>query len=182
MPPLPDEAAAAKKPRSCATCRSRKVRCDKKSPCSNCRRAGIACVLPPTDKTPRWAYRIERHGNNAPDAVGSRGSAGAGGGGGGGVTQVLSRLNSLEGLIKELSGQIELVSHSKAPSEASPGGGGAASSSSPAGEASPESADGGGGVARSQKQFGRLVVDETRQSRYVGTGFWTRINDEVSPF
>lgn len=181
MPSDPDEAAPAPKPRSCTTCRSRKVRCDKKSPCSNCRRAGIACVLPTTDKTPRWAYRIERHGHAttaSPSAVGSGRTAAGAGGGPGGVTQVLSRLNSLEGLIKELSGQIELQSHSKAASEASPGAGGGSSSSPVGAGASPDSND--GGVAGSQKQFGRLVVDEARQSRYVGTGFWTRINDEVS--
>ncbi|KAJ1329919.1 RNA polymerase II-specific transcription factor-like protein [Microdochium nivale] len=41
-----------KKSRSCAVCRSRKVRCDKLSPCTNCRRAGIACVVPQPDRLP----------------------------------------------------------------------------------------------------------------------------------
>ncbi|SPO05646.1 uncharacterized protein DNG_08333 [Cephalotrichum gorgonifer] len=34
-------------PRSCHRCKQRKVRCDKKSPCSPCRRAGGACEYPP---------------------------------------------------------------------------------------------------------------------------------------
>ncbi|KAK1837621.1 fungal specific transcription factor domain-containing protein, partial [Colletotrichum chrysophilum] len=33
-------------PRSCVTCRRRKVRCDKQMPCSNCRRAVIQCIFP----------------------------------------------------------------------------------------------------------------------------------------
>ena len=34
-----------------------------------------------------------------------------------------------------------------------------------------------GGV---QKQFGRLVLQDASRSRYVSTGFWSRVNDEVS--
>lgn len=33
-------------PLSCATCRRRKVRCNKIDPCSNCVKAGISCVFP----------------------------------------------------------------------------------------------------------------------------------------
>lgn len=34
-------------PRSCYDCHRRKVRCDKKEPCSSCRRLGKACTYPP---------------------------------------------------------------------------------------------------------------------------------------
>lgn len=34
-------------PRSCYRCKERKVRCDKKTPCSPCRRGGASCVYPP---------------------------------------------------------------------------------------------------------------------------------------
>lgn len=34
-------------PRSCYDCNRRKVRCDKKEPCSPCRRLGKACSYPP---------------------------------------------------------------------------------------------------------------------------------------
>ncbi|KAH8900389.1 hypothetical protein GQ53DRAFT_801045 [Thozetella sp. PMI_491] len=30
-----------------------------------------------------------------------------------------------------------------------------------------------------QKHFGRLVVQDSNQSRYVGSGFWSRVNDEL---
>ncbi|KAG8420110.1 hypothetical protein J3459_011386 [Metarhizium acridum] len=51
----PSSAAAAQ--RSCATCRRRKVRCDKKCPCTPCSRGGHACSYPP--KEPR-APRVRK--------------------------------------------------------------------------------------------------------------------------
>jgi hypothetical protein len=30
-----------------------------------------------------------------------------------------------------------------------------------------------------QKQFGRLVLQDANRSRYVSSGFWSRVNDEV---
>lgn len=35
-------------PRSCYRCKERKVRCDKKTPCSPCRRGGSSCEYPPS--------------------------------------------------------------------------------------------------------------------------------------
>jgi len=40
-------------PRSCVTCRKRKVKCDKLHPCSNCSRAHIECVFPSPGRAPR---------------------------------------------------------------------------------------------------------------------------------
>lgn len=34
-------------PRSCYDCHSRKIRCDKKEPCTPCRRSGKVCTYPP---------------------------------------------------------------------------------------------------------------------------------------
>ncbi|KAH8894642.1 hypothetical protein GQ53DRAFT_84825 [Thozetella sp. PMI_491] len=42
--------------RSCTTCRRRKVRCNKETPCSNCTRNGVTCIFPPPGRarpTPR---------------------------------------------------------------------------------------------------------------------------------
>ena len=89
----PASTDAPKKPRSCATCRTRKVRCDKKSPCSNCRRAKIACVVPSDDKPPRWARQLERSGLNAQD--------------GPGAAVVMNRLRRLESMVKDLTAQLE---------------------------------------------------------------------------
>ncbi|EFY92528.1 C6 transcription factor, putative [Metarhizium acridum CQMa 102] len=49
--------SAAAAQRSCATCRRRKVRCDKKCPCTPCSRGGHACSYPP--KEPR-APRVRK--------------------------------------------------------------------------------------------------------------------------
>ncbi|KAL6229910.1 hypothetical protein BDW75DRAFT_234842 [Aspergillus navahoensis] len=43
--------------RSCITCRRRKVRCNKRSPCSNCVRAGVECIFPPPGRAPRSLKR-----------------------------------------------------------------------------------------------------------------------------
>src|SRR3569833_3395378 len=41
--------------RSCAVCHRRKVRCDKKMPCSTCTRTGVLCCYPPVD------HQVLRH-------------------------------------------------------------------------------------------------------------------------
>ena len=66
-------------PRSCVTCRRRKVRCNKTEPCSNCVKAGIECVFPGPGRAPRKQRR-------QPDV------------------EVLSRLRRLEGVVESLGG------------------------------------------------------------------------------
>lgn len=41
------QSASASISRSCNSCNSRKVRCDKKEPCSTCRKTGRTCNYPP---------------------------------------------------------------------------------------------------------------------------------------
>ncbi|KAJ5288620.1 hypothetical protein N7478_001650 [Penicillium angulare] len=148
----PDRAV---KSRSCVICRSRKVRCDKLSPCSNCRRANIACIYPSADRPPRWARRLERP-----------------------VTgEVMERLHHLEGLVKDLTGQLEqahAATRSAAGSSHSPG-------------SSTHDHDGGyqgnmhsaGSGSIQNTKFGRLVLNDASKSRYVGSGFWSWVNDEL---
>src|ERR1700753_1811109 len=83
---------AAPKLRSCVVCRARKVRCDKQSPCSNCRRANTACLYPKTNRPPRWARRFEHHASNAAalDALQDADPD---------INQVLNRLHNLEDLV-----------------------------------------------------------------------------------
>lgn len=165
-------APAPKKPRSCVTCRSRKVRCDKLSPCSNCRRANIACVFPSQDKPPRWARRLERIANSAKAA--QENGIGNGVVVDPGVSQVMDRLRSLEGLVKELSGQLEQA-HAAAAAA------GTSSSGNSPGSSSNQDAD--SSVSNVRKQFGRLVLGDgdasANTSCYVSSGFWSRVNDEL---
>jgi Fungal Zn(2)-Cys(6) binuclear cluster domain len=131
-------------------CRTRKVRCDKQSPCSNCHRANIACVFPSADRPPRWA---RRQASTAP-------------------AQMMQRLQNLESLVKDLSGQLELANASVAS-----GAGGSSGLNSP--KSSNHDRDADYLKDPLQKPFGRLVLQDPNRSRYVGSGFWSRVDDEV---
>ncbi|KAI1772995.1 fungal-specific transcription factor domain-containing protein [Hypoxylon cercidicola] len=172
----PTHAASAPRPklRSCVTCRTRKVRCDKGSPCSNCRRAKIPCVVPSLDKPPRWARRLERVANSAKaeqDASNVRAEQEANVR----VTRVMERLRGLETLVKELSSELE---QARAAASAS-GGGSSTSGRSP--ESSNQDTDhhAESDVSNVQEQFGRLVLEDSCRSRYVSSGFWSRVHDEL---
>ncbi|KAE9372011.1 hypothetical protein N431DRAFT_466303 [Stipitochalara longipes BDJ] len=138
------------KRRSCVVCRTRKVRCDKQSPCSNCHRANIACVFPSTDRPPRWA---RRQASTAP-------------------AQMMQRLQNLESLVKDLSGQLE-----QANAAAASVAGGSSGVSSP--KSSNQDRDTDSQRDALHKPFGRLVLQDSNRSRYVGSGFWSRVDDEL---
>lgn len=80
-------------PRSCVTCRRRKVRCDKFMPCGNCRKAHIQCVFPAPGRAPR---RPRIKDPNAPPKQSSEREI-----------ELMKRLRKLEGIVEDLSGQIE---------------------------------------------------------------------------
>ncbi|KAI0402413.1 hypothetical protein F4802DRAFT_368248 [Xylaria palmicola] len=149
--------AAPTKQRSCVVCRSRKVRCDKESPCSNCRRAGIPCVVPSADRPPRWARRLERvaHAAQAVDQP---------------AAEVMERLRNLERLVRDLTSQLE-----QAQAAANTSSGNSPASSADNQRATPPAM----GAASIQPQFGRLVLSDASRSRYVSSGFWSRVNDEL---
>lgn len=192
-------------PRSCVTCRRRKVRCDKHMPCSNCRRAQIPCIFPAPGRAPR---RPRPKDPNAPPKQPSSERE----------IELIKRLRKLEGIVEELSGQIEVDTargnHSSSgnspeatinpgvdPHSQAVGAGGvrpdradsvAANSShsqgSPGilpgeGRPSPYSYNSGSGVLHRQdsinKKFGRLVVNDHGKTRYVSSGLWSKITDEV---
>ncbi|KGO60117.1 Transcription factor, fungi [Penicillium expansum] len=154
--------------RSCVVCRSRKVRCDKRAPCSNCRRANIACVRPPTDRPPRWARHLDRldsavsslQASQEPEPV---------------AEDVMERLHNLESLVQELRIQLE-----QAKSVVNSAAEGSSGVGSPEGSAhdrqsNPSSIN----TANVQTKFGRLVLQDSNRSRYVSSGFWSRVNDEL---
>lgn len=174
-------------PRSCVTCRRRKVRCDKQMPCSNCRRAQISCVFPAPGRAPRQPRPKDP---NAPPKSSSQREV-----------ELIKRLKKLEGIVEELGSQIEEPTH-RLPSSvaASPDtqvGSDALSRrptsgsldhvtgihASPAGTDSPASHRNESGKIRqkSKENFGRMVSNEGRgTSRYVSSAFWSKLNDEVS--
>jgi Fungal Zn(2)-Cys(6) binuclear cluster domain len=167
-----EKSATLAKLRSCVVCRTRRVRCDRGSPCSNCRRGNIACVYPSAVRPPRWARRLERVANDAVSkAPASQDPDPA-------AAQVLKRLQHLESLVKELSGQLEQAS--AAASRAAAGASGVESDSFHARGSQQESETLPGIEFGSiHNQFGRLMQQDVNQSRYVSSGFWSRVNDEV---
>ncbi|EGO53307.1 hypothetical protein NEUTE1DRAFT_92483 [Neurospora tetrasperma FGSC 2508] len=200
--------SGALNPRSCVTCRRRKVRCDKHMPCSNCRRAQIPCIFPAPGRAPR---RPRPKDPNAPSKQPSSERE----------LELMKRLRKLEGIVEELSGQIELeaVRHPFSSSNSPEGTGGhdadghatgatragdkpGTPNGSNLGKNSPSTGTGMGtdksgaqglqtqlnrppfGPLRRissdiHKQFGRLVLNEKGVTRYVSSGFWSAINDEL---
>ncbi|KAL9600820.1 MAG: hypothetical protein Q9219_002958 [cf. Caloplaca sp. 3 TL-2023] len=152
-------------PRSCITCRKRKVRCDKRHPCSNCNKAAIECVFPGPGRAPRRTRK-------PPDA------------------ELLARLRRLEGVVQHLGKNLDeevekgddaikeepvaaenaAESEAKCPKEEKiPGACGMFNGPEPR----KKSVDG------MAKEFGQLVVDEGR-SRYVSNKFWSSMSEEIA--
>lgn len=185
-------ASSALNPRSCVTCRRRKVRCDKHMPCANCRRANIPCIFPAPGRAPR---RPRPKDPNAPSKNSTEREV-----------ELMKRLHKLEGIVEELSGQIEVESGSGR--HASSAGDSPASdpmkthgmdvTSMPDTHSSPQMDSGAFGStppvyhgqdplrpspARKStavsREFGRLVLNEKGNRRYVSSAFWAKLTDEV---
>jgi hypothetical protein len=202
--------SSALNPRSCVTCRKRKVRCDKHMPCSNCRRAQISCVFPAPGRAPRRPRQKEAiSGSKQPSSERE--------------VELMKRLRKLEGIVEELSGQVESegVRHGSSAGQSPeavtdgdtrvPGRAGSTASGGSRGQGSPAaSGHNVGGPARTDsvttssshsgqirpqngfkppertmssdvnKNFGRLILNDKGRSRYVSSEIWAKINDEVS--
>ena len=154
------------------TCRRRKVRCNKQSPCSNCIKSGVECVFPLSRQASRKSRRPADE-------------------------EVLSRLRHLEDVIEHLRGKNaeagstpSLSSAQAAPlSTTSSTAATEASAATTCKPAEPQKAvdrvcafaDSDPKKASSQKfenEFGRLVIDESR-SRYVSNLLWASLGNEV---
>lgn len=86
----------------------------------------------------------------------------------------MERLHNLESLVKELSSQLK---ESQAVNSST--GGSSSGIGSPDSHITDFDAGNQGDATGVEKQFGRLVVQNASRSRYVSSGFWSRINDEV---
>ena len=153
-------AGSSLNPRSCVTCRKRKVRCDKQHPCINCNKAGIECIFPGPGRAPRRSRK-------PPD------------------TELLARLRKLEGMVKDMGKEIEEEDEAGAEH----GTGKPIVVKGTLAEKDPgcnrtqflnylDQKDDDKGTAKLVKDFGRLVVEEGR-SRYVSNKFWTSLSEEV---
>jgi hypothetical protein len=77
--------------------------------------------------------------------------------------------------VKDLSGQLEQAN--AAAATAASVAGGSSGVSSP--KSSNQDRDTDSQKDALQKPFGRLVLQDANRSRYVGSGFWSRVDDEV---
>ncbi|KAF2822360.1 hypothetical protein CC86DRAFT_469750 [Ophiobolus disseminans] len=154
----PSNGAPTPNPRSCVTCRRRKVKCDKRQPCSNCVRAKIECIFPGPGRAPRKSRK-------PPDA------------------ELLDRLRRLEGVVSSLNAQVEEHEQEAAEREER-GSTGDASCPFSNGKTNPNAKDDASRVAVDdsveglESRFGRLVVEKGR-SRYINNSFWASLNNEV---
>ena len=190
-PPKPsvDAHGRALNPRSCVTCRKRKVKCDKTHPCTNCKRARIDCIYPAPGRAPRKVRKI----------------------GEGRDKELLERLRRLEGVVKNLGVEVpeggdfkdtnsEAASDGKAVADSGRRAVSGDAAQSKDSTAVPQSdlkrrwtasyADGPGpdesqsrwmeetANGRLEYRFGRLVVNEGK-SRYINNSFWANLSNEV---
>lgn len=151
--------------RSCVTCRRRKVRCNKREPCSNCVKAGIECIFPGPGRAPRKQRR-------SPDV------------------EVLSRLRRLEGVVESLGGTeaIEKLIAARLTAE-SPANTDENNNISGSFRA-PEVEDQSGPRAckidstlgnEVQQELGRLVIDDSK-SIYISDRLYSSLGNQVLSF
>lgn len=168
-------------PRSCVTCRRRKVKCDKTHPCGNCNRAHIECVFPSPGRAPRKARKL----------------------GEGRDKELLERLRRLEGVVKGMG--VEVPTSGKSGNK---DGDSQTGSEARAGSGSGDTDDHrdvvdsnkstkswaerfydvdhqektkwveDNRIGRFETKFGRLVVNEGK-SRYINNSFWANLSNEV---
>jgi hypothetical protein len=93
----------------------------------------------------------------------------------------MERLRTLENLVKELSGQLE-----QAQTQAGSAGASSSGVNSPEDSTHDRNAEHqmhtppAANASSVQTRFGRLVHQDANRSRYVSSGFWSRVNDEVN--
>lgn len=165
-------------PRSCMTCRRRKVRCDKSMPCTNCRRAQIPCVYPAPGRAPRRVKPREPSTTRVKDQPTKR------------EIDLARRLQTvqarLDGLSRKVRGNADGSSAGgRSPRSAGSSPRGSLSSASGAtavGEMAEDATRSTerGGLAELRRRPGRLVLQGGGKTRYVDNRFLARLNDEVS--
>ncbi|TVY77944.1 Bikaverin cluster transcription factor bik5 [Fusarium oxysporum f. sp. cubense] len=166
------------RPQSCFLCRRRKVRCNKESPCSTCRRVQVPCIYP-VGRAPRQT-RIRRHGAQSIAE-----------------NELAEKVSVLEQMIEKLgdriNGEPTLKSAvSSTPSHTASQTQTCTPKDSPSHSSSPEThcqelsrdnltSDQGHSLQSHELQhkLGRLVLhEETGSKRYVCDGIWAKLDEE----
>lgn len=145
-------------PRSCVTCRRRKVKCDKKHPCTNCSKAHIDCIFPAPGRAPRKPRKPQDG-------------------------ELMERLRKLEGVVQSLGVGVD---DDDASPDGQNGHNETEDEQLRRKLAEVKELrrkkyvqlDEDKSSAGIESRFGRLVVDEGR-SRYINPSFWASLSDEV---
>ncbi|KAF2095698.1 hypothetical protein NA57DRAFT_44011, partial [Rhizodiscina lignyota] len=150
-------------PRSCVTCRRRKVKCDKKHPCTNCSKAHIECIFPAPGRAPRKPRKPQDG-------------------------ELMERLRRLEGVVQSLGVNVPEDEESEDGDVDEKNGGKPETEDEMLKRKIEEVKElkrkkweklGEDNSTKGlESRFGRLVVDEGR-SRYINPSFWASLSDEV---
>ncbi|KAI1496053.1 fungal-specific transcription factor domain-containing protein [Biscogniauxia marginata] len=159
IPPRPEGPSSGPPPlhlRTCVLCRQRKVKCDRKQPCSNCARTEASCVYPP------GPGRAAKKPRNPVD------------------TQLFDRLSKLEGIIKRLQSQNQSRDRSHAASgpSAEEADGLSQATAEPCIPMRKEEEPGPSPDSLATHNLGRLMIDETK-SYYIGNILWAELGNEI---
>lgn len=129
-------------------------------------------MFPSEDRPPRWARGLVGKATASPSLESASDEQE--------VQRVMERLHNLETLVKELSSQLK-----ESQAVNSSAGGSSSGVGSPDSHTTFPDVENQGrnpsvsNITSVDNQFGRLVVQNANHSRYVSSGFWSRINDEV---
>lgn len=99
---------------------------------------------------------------------------------------MLDRLRTLEGLVHELGNQLQQTQQTQQTQMTAERPAPRAGSAGPTSETSPrerphlsDSASPSSSAGSVSRDFGRLVLQDPHRSRYISSGFWSRVTDEV---
>ncbi|KAF5011267.1 hypothetical protein FDECE_2620 [Fusarium decemcellulare] len=175
--------ASSARPRSCLSCRHRKVRADKELPCSTCWRAQVPCIYP-VGRAPRRA-RPSKHGTQSRTMRQSE-------------NRLMERVKALEGMVEKLGDLMDMAPESK--SQPTSGSNHAAFETQHHSQVnSPGSALGqdvseiglvGGSPCNDQRgpakapelhhKFGRLVLHQQSGGKRYVNGIWAKLDEQLS--
>jgi Fungal Zn(2)-Cys(6) binuclear cluster domain len=154
-------------PRSCVTCRRRKVKCNKQQPCSNCVKQHIECVFPAPGRAPRKPRKPQD-------------------------SELIERLKRLEGVVQSLGVQVEEENPQSPTKDGTKEPKDEIKKEESHDERIQKACKELRELRRQQAEkeaakqpttglenrFGRLVVEEGR-SRYINPSFWANLSNEV---
>lgn len=142
---------------NCVNCRRRKIRCDRRSPCSHCSKGSLECAFPVSGRVPTRRYHPGSSTSSKEKQV-----------------ELLGRLRHLESLVDELSTQ----HGGKATGDSDPLTADHSENLATRGLRRSRQSDVNGALGEVTPELGRVVATKSG-SQYIGNCFWAALSDEV---